>query len=176
MASIELSPLTSQLDKTEIKALEHALAESGSSPLDIDEDADSQLLERDVDDDLLAELFDRLDINDAACDVYVPPDFEDSISVGDHTVGSAHALLLALQELGEELGAADDEDADYEEDEDYDEDDDDYDEDDDDADEEDAYALRDQELRRICKVLQNGAKLSIRRGVAMFVHTGRRRR
>lgn len=175
MASIELSPLTSQFDKNDIKALERALAESGSSPLDIDEDGDTQLLERDVDDDLLAELFDRLDINDAACDVYVPPDFEDSISVGDHTVGSAHALLLALQELGEELGASADEDTDFEEDEDYEEDGEDY-EEDDDADEEDTYALRDQELRRICKVLQNGAKLSIRRGVAMFVHTGRRRR
>jgi hypothetical protein len=175
VASIELSPLTSQFDKNDIKALERALAESGSSPLDIDEDGDTQLLERDVDDDLLAELFDRLDINDAACDVYVPPDFEDSISVGDHTVGSAHALLLALQELGEELGASADEDTDFEEDEDYEEDGEDY-EEDDDADEEDTYALRDQELRRICKVLQNGAKLSIRRGVAMFVHTGRRRR
>lgn len=175
MASIELSPLTSQFDKNDIKALERALAESGSSPLDIDEDGDTQLLERDVDDDLLAELFDRLDINDAACDVYVPPDFEDSISVGDHTVGSAHALLLALQELGEELGAAADDDTDFEEDEDYEDDGEDY-EEDDDADEEDTYALRDQELRRICKVLQNGAKLSIRRGVAMFVHTGRRRR
>jgi hypothetical protein len=175
VASIELSPLTSQFDKNEIKALEAALVESGSSPLDIDADADTQLLERDLDDDLLAELFDRLDVNDAACDVYVPPDFEDSFTIGDHTVGSAHALLLALQELSEELGVAGDDDEEFEEDEDYDgEDFEDEDADDEDADE--AYELRDQELRRICKVLQSGAKLSIRRGVAMFVHTGRRRR
>jgi hypothetical protein len=168
MASIELSPLSTRLEPNEIRDLEQALADAGSSPLDIDPEGETQLLDRDVDDDLLAELFDRLDVNDAACDVYVPPDFEHVIDVGDWKIGSAHTLLLALQELAEELGVDDDDDGDGG-----------FDDDDLDADEEfsdapmvvedDAYALRDGQLNAICQTLQRGAQMCIRRGVAMFV-------
>ncbi len=170
MASIELCPLSAHFDDHEIEALEQALAEAGSTPLDIDDDADSQLLQKEVDDDMLAELFDRLSVNDAACDVYVPPDFEDAVDLDGSRVGSAHVLLLALQELAEELGGGDE---DAEEDEEYEE----YDEEESEfpdsilgGDDEEEFDLKEAELRRICKVLQQGARLCIKRGVAMFIN------
>ncbi len=170
MASIELCPLSTHFDDGEIEALEEALTDAGSTPLDIDDDADSQLLQKEVDDDMLAELFDRLSVNDAACDVYVPPDFEDAVDIDGTRVGSAHVLLLALQELSEELG---DKDEDDEEDEEYEE----YDEEEDEypgsilGDDDDDFDLKEAELRRICKVLQQGARLCIKRGVAMFINS-----
>jgi len=179
MASIELCPLSTHLEDSEIDALEQVLSEAGSNPLDIDEDADSQLLQKEVDDDMLAELFDRLSVNDAACDVYVPPDFEDAVDIDGTRVGSAHVLLLALQELAEDLGSTDEDDDDEEDDED-DEDDEEYAEYEEEDeypgsilgdDEDDEFDLKEAELRRICKVLRQGARLCIKRGVAMFINS-----
>lgn len=170
MASIELCPLSTHFDDSDIDALEEALSEAGSTPLDIDEDADSQLLQKDVDDDMLAELFDRLSVNDAACDVYVPPDFEDAVEIDGTRVGSAHVLLLALQELSEELGGGNEDDEEDEEYEEYDEEEDEYPGSILGGDDDDEFNLKEAELRRICKVLQQGARLCIKRGVAMFIN------
>jgi hypothetical protein len=170
MASIELSPLTEHFEKKDIKALQSALAEVGSS-MDVDDDADAVLLERNVDDDLIHDLFDRLDGSEV-CDVYVPPDFDGALAVGTHRVGSAQALLHALEELGEELAVEEEEDEEEEEDDDYEDDDEDsqYDDDGDDDDDEEAVDLKNQQLRRVWKILHNGAKQAIKKGTCLFVH------
>lgn len=172
MASIELSTLTHHFGPDEIAALESALAEAGSSPLDIDDDAETILLERDVDDDMLADVLDRLDVNEAACDVYVPPDFEGVFEIAGTKVGSAHALILALREVAEDLGIDEDEDdepgGDFDDDEDGDTN---YDEDGGADFDEPSYDLRDESLRRVCKLLLAGAQHCVRKGVAMFVNS-----
>ncbi len=168
MAAIELSPISEHLSDDEVEALEAALAEVHSSPLDVDEQAQTTLLDSDIDDDLFAEFMDRLEVHDAACEVYVPPDFEDVLTVGEHQIGSAHMLLLVLEELREELFVDEDEEEDEEEDEDN------YDLEnaDDPFMEEGAAAsfdFKEKQLRQLWHVLQQGAKLCIQQGVCMFL-------
>jgi len=169
MASIELSPITEHLEKKDIKALQVALSEAGSSPVDVDDEADSVLLERAVDDDLIADLFDRLDGSEV-CDLYVPPEFDGVLQIGNHRVGSAQTLLHALDELGEEL-AVDEEEDEEEEDDEYDDDDeaDEYDDEADD-DEDDTLDLKNAQLRRVWKILHQGAKTAIKKGTCLFLH------
>jgi hypothetical protein len=169
MASIELSPLTEHLDKKDIKALQVQLVEAGSTAVEVDDDAETVLLERGVDDDLIADLFDRLDGSEV-CDVYVPPEFDGVLLVGAHRVGSAQALLHALEELGEEL-EAEEEDEEEEEEEEYDDDDEDSEyEEETDEDEDEALDLKNAQLRRVWKVLHTGAKTAIKKGTCLFIH------
>jgi hypothetical protein len=170
MATIELSPLTEHFEKKDIKALQSALIEAGSSALEVDDDAEAVLLERSVDEDLIHDLFDRLDGSEM-CDVYVPPEFEGVLTIGTHRVGSAQSLMHALEELGEELAAEDDEDEDEDEDEEYEDDEDEASFDDADEDEDDdAVDLKNQQLRRVWKIFFNGAKAALKKGTCLFVH------
>jgi hypothetical protein len=170
MATIELSPLTEHFEKKDIKALQAALAEAGSSALEVDDDADAVLLERGVDDALIHDLFDRLDGSEV-CEVYVPPDFDGALVIAGHRVGSATALLHALEELGEELAVEEDEE-DEEEEEEYEDDDEESEyEDDGDDDDEEAVDLKNQQLRRVWKVFHTGAKMALKKGTCLFVHS-----
>jgi hypothetical protein len=169
MASIELSPILDHLGEGDVDALESALADAGASPLDVDEDAESVFLDADLEDDLLAEIIDRLEVHDAACDIYVPPDFEEVFEIGGNRIGSAHMLLLVLQEMKEELFVDDDEDDDLSDiDEDYN-----YADSDEtldgDADAEEPYALKEKQLRHIWRLMYAGARACIKHGVCMFV-------
>ena len=169
MATIELSPLTEHFEKKDIKALQTQLAEAGSTAVEVDDDAEAVLLERAIDESLIADLFDRLD-GAEVCDVYVPPEFEGVLIVGSHRVGSAQGLLHALDELGEELEAEEDDEEEEQEEE--------YDEEDEegelieevDEDEDEALDLKNAQLRRVWKVLHTGAKTALKKGTCLFIH------
>jgi hypothetical protein len=111
MASIEVGPLTNNLDDDEISIIEEAL-EDADIELSLDEDAESRLIEGDLDEDLFAGFYDQLDANGIACDIYLPADFEDVIEVSDFKIGSAQALLLVLDEMRDDVFSTGDDDDD----------------------------------------------------------------
>ena len=76
MATLELASLSEHLENDQIKAVQRALAEVGSPTMSADDHAETIVLDRDLDDDVLVDFFDRLDANDASADVYLPIDFE----------------------------------------------------------------------------------------------------
>lgn len=175
MATIELGSLSDHLEADQIKALRVALAEAGAPPLGSDDHADVVVLDRDIDDDVLTDFFDRLDANDASADVYLPLDFEDVLDVDGVKVGSAHALALVLDSLKEDFFVEeedDDEEEDEEESDDFE-----YEDDDDDesgslfGDEDDDVEVKDERLRHIWRLMQKGAKTAIRKNVCLFVRT-----
>jgi hypothetical protein len=102
MASIEIGPLSHHLEDDEISAVEEVLAEA-EIEMDLDDEADSRLVEAKLDEDILADFMDQLDANDAACDIYLPGDFEEVFEVGEYRIGSAHALLIVLEEIRDEI-------------------------------------------------------------------------
>ena len=174
MASLELTPLSEHLDDDEIEALAGALAETGAGALDVDEDGDSLVIDSALDDDIFADFLDRLEANEASCDVYVPMEFEDSVEVAGHKVGSAQALMLVLESMKEDFFVEDDEDDEAEEDE--------LAGDLDDLDEDEAAGmidtggdgaieLKDEELRSMWRQMYRGAKTAVARRLALFVHT-----
>lgn len=167
MASIELSPLSEHFDADVIAAIEKALSEADSSPLDVDDAADVQLVAGDLDDELFAEFMDLLDKSEAKCDVYVPPDFENVIEVDEYKIGSAPMLILALEDLKEELEIdaegeqveTDVEDFDELEEE----------EEDDDSEFETYEDVRGPEMKRMWELMYASAKACIRQGTCLFV-------
>lgn len=102
MASIEVGPLSNNLDDDEIATLEEAF-EDADIDLALDDDAEPRLLESDLDEDFFADFLDLLDANNCNCDIYVPGDFEDMVEVGGFRVGSAQTLLNVLDELRGDL-------------------------------------------------------------------------
>lgn len=172
MATVELGPLSEHLEADQVKALKRVLSEAGAPPLSADDHADLVVLDRDLDDDVLTDFFDRLDANDASADVYLPIDFEDVLDVDGVRVGSAHALVLVLDSLKEDFFVEE------EEDEEDDEEEDEYEEDDDEdeaadlfADEDEAVELKDERLRHIWRVMHKGAKTAVRKNVCLFVRS-----
>lgn len=171
MASIELSPIQDHFEEDLVQELEEALADADASPLDVDEDAESILLDSDIDDDLIAEIMDRLEMHDAAADIYVPPDFEEVFEIGGYRIASAHMLTLVLQEMRDELfldddeedGAADELDDEY-----------DYGEENtgaaDDGDVEEPFEFKEKQLRHVWRLLHSGARVCVKRGVCLFIH------
>lgn len=169
MASIELGPLSQHLDDDEIGVITQALAEADIG-LDLDEEADPRLLEADVDEDIFADFLDRLDAQGAACDIYVPGDFEDIIEASGYTIGSSHALMMALDEMRDDLVSEESE-AEGEEEEEFEEFEDDEDE--------NRYVsgkssesvhIQESELRHLWKTLYKGARVCARDNVCLFVH------
>lgn len=171
MATLELGSLSEHLEVDQIKAVRKALAEVGAPPLPADDHADAAVIDRDIDDDVLTDFFDRLDANDASAEVYLPIDFEDVLVVDGVRVGSLHALILVLESLKEDFFVEEEEDEEEEEEEaEVDE------EDDDDAadlfeDDDDEVELKDERLRHIWRVLHKGAKTGVRKNVCLFVRT-----
>jgi hypothetical protein len=184
MATLELSTLSDKLDDDELKRLLAVYAvQTDGGPLDIDEVAEQAVLDNGIDDVNFDDFLDKLDANDASADIYLPTDFEEIFEVGELRVGSAHALLLVLENLREDFAAEDEEveDVEIEEDESVFEVDDDevleLDDDDDEgaddllADEESPVGMKEEALRHIWKMMYQGAKASIRRGLCLFVHS-----
>ncbi len=167
MAAIELSPISEHFSESTLEELEEVLAETKTAPLIIDDQAQTVVLDSDIDDELLAQIVDHLEVHDAACTVYVPPDFEDSFKVGEHQVGSAHMLLLVLDQLKEEFSfdsEAEDDSEDEAEN---------YENDagpmlEDELDN-DAFDLKEQQLRHLWELLKQGATTCISDDVCMFV-------
>ena len=115
MPEIRLIPLDEVLSTKQLQALERGLADLGVDGVPLGEDADLDV-EEVLTDDQLADFMDRLEARDLACDVYLPVEFEGKLEVGDHGVGSAYALIEALDELREELSIDEEDEEEDEED------------------------------------------------------------
>ncbi|WP_428264075.1 hypothetical protein [Haliangium sp.] len=168
MAFIELGPLSTHLEDEEVGAITKAL-DDAELAVEFDDEADSRLVEGDIDEAIFADFIDRLDAQGAACDLYVPGDFEEVIEVGGYSVGSSHALMMALDELRDDLLEEEEEEDDDEE----------YEEFDDDEDDnrfmgsgssESANNIRASELRHLWKVLYKSARSCARDHVCLFVN------
>jgi hypothetical protein len=120
MAEIEIGPLTDRLSEDEINELRGALERLGAPALPVSDDSHARPV-GDVDDEVLTEFLDRLEAHDAACEVYLPVEFDGRVEVADLRVGSAMQLLEVLDEIKDDLAIADDD-----EEEELDEEDDDY--------------------------------------------------
>jgi hypothetical protein len=115
MPELRLFPLTEKVSDVHLSALTKELQELGVKEFP-EPDEDVLDLEEPLGDDQLTDFMDRLEAHDLACDIYLPLEFDGTVEVDDQNVGSAYALLDALEELREEL-SIDDEGADIEEDE-----------------------------------------------------------
>ena len=172
MATLELGSLSEHLEVDQIKAVKRALAEVGAPPLPADDHADVMVLDREIDDDVLTDFFDRLDANDASAEVYLPIDFEDVLDVDGVRVGSLHALVLVLDSLKEDFFVEEEADEEEEEEEEEAE----FDDDDEDGsdlfeDDDDEVEVKDERLRHIWRVMHKGAKTGVRKNVCLFVRT-----
>jgi hypothetical protein len=173
MASVEISALSNHLEEDEISALSKGLDEHGIPDLEGVEDAEALLLDSGLDDDILADFLDQLDASEAACDVYLPVEFEEVVEAGGYRFGSSHALLLALESLKDELAIDEDEEEGAaaagggdDEFEDLDDESGSYAADD----EPSAIELKDEQLRSLWKLFHKGARVSISRNLCLFVH------
>ncbi len=120
MAEIEIGPLSDRLSEDEINELRGALDRIGAPALPQSDESHARPV-GDVDDEVLTEFLDRLEAHDAACEVYLPVEFDGRVEVADLRVGSAMQLLEVLDEIKDDLAIPEDE-----EEEEPDEDDDEY--------------------------------------------------
>lgn len=170
MATVELGSLSQHLEDDEVSAILKALKRNDVefSP----NDADTVVVAKNLDDDVVADFLDRLDAHEASADMYLPVEFDGVVKAGNFRVGSAPALVTILEEMKEELLADDD---DEDEDEDYEdedeEEDDDYEDEDDDEDEDDARSIRlkDEQLRGLWKLLFKAASDAAAGNTILFV-------
>lgn len=116
MPELRLIPLDELLSPAQLRSLTKQLHELGVEELDLADEAETEFDEV-LSEDQLTDFMDRLDAHDLGCDLYLPVDFEGQIEIGDQSIGSAHALLAALDEIREELGIDQDEDEEGEEEE-----------------------------------------------------------
>jgi TATA-binding protein-associated factor Taf7 len=165
MADIEIGLLTDRLGDDELAELAGKLERLGAPALTKEDDAAASTLTA-VDGSVLDEFLDRLEAHDLACEIYLPLDFEGRVEVGEYRVGSASALVEILEEMKDELGEDDEE-----EDDDDDDDDEDADEDEEDDDDEEYANLRikDAKIRRLWKVVYDGAQAALDRRQPLFV-------
>jgi len=160
VAEIEIGPLGERLSDEELKELAVKLDRLGAPKVHLDADGDASVVAT-VDGDVLVEFLDRLDAYDLACDIYLPADFEGRVEVAEYRVGSAAALVEVLEEMKDEL---DPEDEDDEEEDDE--------EDEDDEDDEDGYSnmkIIEQKVRRLWKLLYDGAQVAMDRKLPLYV-------
>lgn len=101
MPELRLLPLEETFDAEERSELKAQLAELGVEQLP--EADDSVDLDDVLSEEQLTDFSDRLEAHEIACDVYLPVEFEGRIEVNDRSIGSAHALAEALEELRDEL-------------------------------------------------------------------------
>jgi hypothetical protein len=151
MAEIVIAPLAERLAEEEIAELEKELPRVGARLPDTD-DGETQTLARRIDEDVLAEFWDRLDSYDAACDVYLPIEFEGRVEVNGMRIGSAPVLAEILDELRDEFGAVDE------------------DEDAEDEPLEDEYRdPMEGQLRNLWGLVMEGAQAAVERKLALFL-------
>jgi hypothetical protein len=158
MAQIEIGPLSDRLADDEIADLTRAIEKLGARMPSTDENAAVTIADN-LDDDVLAEFFDRLEAENIACEIYLPVEFDDRVDVGEIRVGSAAQLLEVLDEMRDDLDIEEDEDE-ADEDEDEEEEDDDY---------EDNMELMNQQLRLLWKAFWTGAEAALEKKVPLYV-------
>lgn len=171
MATLELSILSDHLEEDEIDTLAASIEEIANTHVDFDEDGDSVIVERDIDDDIFLDFQDRLDANDASANVYIPIEFEDVVEIGGRRVGSAHALLIVLENLKEDFFIEDEDNVEDQEEEEGE-----FGFDDEDeaggflADEDSHLEVKDAQLRRVWHAMYRGAQTCVRKSLCMFIH------
>lgn len=158
MAEIELAPLSDRFDDEELKTLARLLTQAGAK-YDVVADHPSQTIAARLSEDAVTEFLDRLEAHDVAAEIFVPADFDGTITVGDYRLASSHALAAALEELRDELDVEDDDDDDEEEEEE------DEDEDDDLADDSIIAA----QLKHIWRLLNDACEESVDRAVPIHI-------
>ncbi len=171
MAILELSPLGDHLEEPELTLLQSKLDELEAGPLEIDDEGESIVLSRDIEDGALAEVLDLLDANSAASDLYLPTEFEDTFEIEGLRVGSAATLLNALEELKEDIDV--DEGSEDELDEEQ------FDNDNFEPDEPvfsddsgfDQAELKNAQLQHIWKLLYGGAQQCLDKKIGLFLHS-----
>lgn len=168
MASIEIGPLSQYLDDDELAVITKAFEEADIE-LESDDEADLALLEGDIDEDIFADFLDRLDAQGVGCDIYVPGDFEELIDAGGYTIGSTQALMLALDEMRDDLISEEEEEEEDDGDEDFEEFEDDEDESRFGSGSSEAVHIKESELRHLWKTLYKGARTAARDKVCLFV-------
>jgi len=175
MATIELAHLSDHLEAPDLEATLAAVqAESGES-VDTQTEEDSEILERNIDDDIFTDFRDRLEANDLDADVYVPVEFEDTLHVGDLRVGSTQSLRIVLDSLREDFLIEDVADDETEEDDGAD---DDFERDLEDNDESSGYyadedggiEMKDEQLRHVWRVVFRASRESLDRKMPLFFH------
>jgi hypothetical protein len=154
MADIEIMPLGDRLDDEEIAELAGALEKLGAPQLPKASEELATTVTEGLDDDVLSEFLDRLEAHDAACDIYLPIEFDGRVEIGKVRVGSAPALLDLLEEMRDEIFADEDED-DLEEDDDYDED----------------AEILEVQLRRVWKVLHDAVSMAVERRLPLHIES-----
>jgi hypothetical protein len=117
MSEIEIGPLSDRLDEEEMKSLGHLLEKAGTH-LPASEDHTTQVFAKRLNEEAMTEFLDRLDAHDIAADIYLPLEFDGSLTVGDYRVASAFSLQETLEEMKEELAIEDEEFEDEDEEED----------------------------------------------------------
>lgn len=153
MAEIEIMPLAERLSDEDLAELKAAMVDLGVRRLPLGSEDAAATVTDSLDEDVLAEFFDRLEVHDMACDVYLPMEFEGRVEVANLRVGSAPALIEVLEELRDEMFADDDDD-----------DDDDYGDED-----EDEAELIEGKLRHVWRLFYDGAHAAIDRRLPMHV-------
>jgi hypothetical protein len=119
MSAIELGPLSDRLDEEETKALGRQLEQAGSH-LPASDDHTTQTFAKRLSEEAMTEFLDRLDAHDVAADIYLPLEFDGTLTVGEFRVASAMTLQETLEEMKEELAIEDEEFEEDDEDEDED--------------------------------------------------------
>ena len=172
MAEIEIGPLADRLADDELTELAGKLEKLGAPKIPSDDDAAGATVAADVDGSVLTEFLDRLEAYDIACEIYLPMDFEGRVEVGDYRVGSAAVLVEVLEEMKDDLAPEEDEEDD-EDDEDDDADELEADsEDEEEEEEDDDYGdinLIDAKIRRLWKVVYDGAQTALQRRLPLHV-------
>ncbi|MCG5052381.1 MAG: hypothetical protein KA712_05435 [Myxococcales bacterium] len=158
MAEIELAPLSDRLDDEELKTLGRLLSQAGGK-YDIEADHPSQTIAARLSEDAVTEFLDRLEAHDVAAEIFIPSDFEGTITVGDYRVASSQALAAALEELRDELDVEEDDDEDEEED-----------EEEEDEDELADDSLIASQLKHIWRLMNDACEESMDRLIPIHVH------
>lgn len=177
MSSLELCPLSEHLEEAEIESLVAELEDAEVENIEFDDDVDPVPVEQNYDEDVFVDFWDQVEANDVACDIYLPFEFEDVLEVGGRRYGSAHALLIVLANIKEDMFLGDDEDEE-EEDESIEDIDDELDEFDDygaedehfDGEEENPIEVKDEQMRRVWRALNKAARHCIGQQLALFIH------
>jgi hypothetical protein len=164
MAEIEIGPLSDRLGDDEVAELAVKLDKLGAPHLPTADESAGVTVAAEVDGSALTEFMDRLEAHDIACEIYLPMDFEGRVEVGDYRFGSAAVLLEVLEEMKDELAPEDEEEGDYEEDEEELEDD-----EEDEEDEYDDMNLIDAKIRRLWKMVYDGAQTALDRRLPFYV-------